>query len=106
MRINCLRIFAVLSILFTSACDQADTSADRAAVEVATSPPAAVQQGDGFVDNAQCLQCHQEQAEAWAGSHHDLAMGVATADSVLGDFNKAEFTHAGVTTRFRVEGER
>ena len=106
MRINCLRILAVLPILFTSACDQVDTPAGSAAVKLAAPHPAAVQQGDGFADNAQCLQCHQQQAEAWAGSHHDLAMAVANADSVLGDFNAAEFTHAGVTTRFRVEGER
>jgi len=103
MRINCLRIFAVLSILFTSACDQADTPAGGAAVELAAPLPAAVQQGDGFADNAQCLQCHQQQAEAWAGSHHDLAMAVANADSVLGDFNAAESTLFIRATKFYKE---
>ena len=37
---------------------------------------------------------------AWRGSQHDLAMQEATAETVLGDFDDASFTHGGVTSRF------
>jgi len=36
----------------------------------------------------------------WTGSHHDLAMQPATAESVLGNFDDASLTHFGVTTSF------
>ena len=56
--------------------------------------------GKGFVDSAVCAECHAAEAEAWKGSHHDLAMQVANEQSVLGDFNNVEFTHDGEVTRF------
>src|SRR5262245_58180489 len=31
-----------------------------------------------FVGRQSCVQCHQSQHSAWEGSHHDLAMDVAT----------------------------
>ena len=37
---------------------------------------------------------------AWRSSQHALAMQEATAETVLGDFDDASFTHAGVTSRF------
>lgn len=60
----------------------------------------------GYVGSDSCRSCHNEQYQAWQGSHHDLAMQPATADSVLGDFDNARFTHRGVTTTFRREGEQ
>lgn len=105
MRLYCLRLLAVLPLFIISACEQADTLAEGTASGAAP-PPVVVEKGDGFADNARCLQCHREQAEAWAGSHHDLAMAPANTDTVLGDFNGSEFTHGGVTTRFRVEDGR
>jgi predicted CXXCH cytochrome family protein len=53
-----------------------------------------------YVDEAGCAACHAAQAKAWTGSDHRLAMQSAREESVLGDFNDARFTHAGVTTRF------
>jgi tetratricopeptide (TPR) repeat protein len=53
-----------------------------------------------FVGSAECRECHEPEYESWTGSHHDLAMDVATDDSVLGDFDGAEFTLFGVTSRF------
>lgn len=47
-----------------------------------------------------CAHCHAEQHLDWQGSHHDLAMQVATPDSVLGDFDHARFEYAGVTSEF------
>ncbi len=38
--------------------------------------------------------------EVWTGSHHDLAMQPATAETVLGDFGDVTYTHFDVTSRF------
>lgn len=53
-----------------------------------------------YVGSEHCMGCHTEQYEAWQGSHHDWAMKVASPDSVLGNFNDATYTHAGVTSTF------
>ncbi|MCZ6785869.1 MAG: tetratricopeptide repeat protein [Planctomycetota bacterium] len=53
-----------------------------------------------FVPRASCVACHQKQYDEWVGSHHDLAMDVATAETVLADFNDTTFDHYGVTSRF------
>jgi Flp pilus assembly protein TadD len=47
-----------------------------------------------------CTRCHEEETRLWRGSHHDLAMQEATEATVLGDFENAEFTYNGVTSRF------
>jgi tetratricopeptide (TPR) repeat protein len=47
-----------------------------------------------------CRDCHQNEYDKWQGSHHQLAMAVASDETVLGDFADAEFDHLGVTTRF------
>ncbi|MDJ0852718.1 MAG: tetratricopeptide repeat protein [Myxococcota bacterium] len=53
-----------------------------------------------YVGGEVCAACHAAEAEAWRGSHHDLAMQEARPDTVLGDFDGAELTHFGVTTTF------
>jgi hypothetical protein len=53
-----------------------------------------------------CAECHRAEADAWRGSHHDLAMQPAGSATVLGDFRGASLTHFGVTTRFERKGER
>ena len=53
-----------------------------------------------YVDKAQCLECHADQAQRWQQSHHAMAMAVPSARSVRGDFDGTAFTHAGVTSRF------
>jgi len=55
---------------------------------------------------ATCVSCHAAEGEAWRGSHHDLAMQVASDETVLGDFNDASFSHFGVTTRFYRRGDQ
>ena len=62
--------------------------------------------GDGVSDKAVfvgrdvCRPCHEQASAAWQGSDHDLAMDVATDETVLGDFNDAAFVSKGRTTRF------
>jgi predicted CXXCH cytochrome family protein len=53
-----------------------------------------------YVGAATCATCHEAETAAWQGSHHDLAMDTATETTVLGDFDDASFTWAGVTSRF------
>ena len=40
-----------------------------------------------FVGREKCISCHKAEFDKWQGSHHDLAMDVATDETVLGDFN-------------------
>ncbi|MDP5065291.1 MAG: cytochrome c family protein, partial [Haliea sp.] len=63
------------------------------------------QASSDFVGGASCVSCHGEQHELWQGSHHDLAMETPGAESVLGDFNGATFTHRDVTTTFFRKGD-
>lgn len=58
-----------------------------------------------FVGTAMCAECHAAETDAWRGSHHDLAMQEATGETVLGDFDGATYSYAGVTsTFFRADG--
>ena len=58
-----------------------------------------------FTGSEACKSCHATEFANWEGSHHDLAMQLPTADTVLGDFNDATFTYNGTTTRFFREGD-
>ena len=53
-----------------------------------------------YVGSEACAGCHDSEAKAWRGSHHQLAMDHATERSVLGDFSGATFEHFGVKSRF------
>jgi predicted CXXCH cytochrome family protein len=58
-----------------------------------------------YLGRDRCARCHEQQFQRWTGSHHDLAMDMATPETVLGDFDDQEFTHFGTTSRmFRQEG--
>ena len=59
-----------------------------------------------YVGRASCISCHQTQATHFAESHHDLAMDHASPDTVLGDFDNAELTHLGVTSRMFRHGDQ
>lgn len=59
-----------------------------------------------YVGRDACITCHQEQAVAYAGSHHDLAMDLATDRSVLGNFDDATLEHDGLVSRMFRDGDR
>lgn len=68
-----------------------------------TSTPASsgpVTKRSTFVGVGQCKSCHSKEFESWKGSHHDLAMQEATDQTVLGDFNHAQFESFGHVTTF------
>ncbi|MBV4484813.1 tetratricopeptide repeat protein [Pseudomonas sp. SWRI153] len=58
-----------------------------------------------MVDEQQCQGCHSEQVKDWQGSHHQLAMQPANAQTTLGDFNNVTFKSENETTRFTRKGE-
>ena len=72
-------------------------------VQAAPAPPAQKSDPD-WGGSTSCGRCHEPQYEAWRGSHHDLAMQVASEATVLGNFDDSQFTYAGLTTRFYREG--
>ena len=53
-----------------------------------------------FVGSQTCADCHTSEYEDWRDSHHDLAMQVADAETVLGDFNATSIEYFGETTEF------
>ena len=52
-----------------------------------------------FVGRESCIECHQKEYDSWKGSDHDMAMDTATEETVLGDFNNAEFERNGFVSR-------
>jgi predicted CXXCH cytochrome family protein len=53
-----------------------------------------------YVGAPACAECHASENAAWRESQHELAMQEANEKSVLGDFIDAQFTYAGITSRF------
>jgi tetratricopeptide (TPR) repeat protein len=87
------RLFLYGCMLFVSACDPAPTS------NIATEP--AVSAARTYVGSGACSNCHQAQLSDWIGSHHDLAMQVADADTVVGNFSNTSFEYFDTKTSFR-----
>ncbi len=61
--------------------------------------------GPVFVGSEQCAGCHTTQYDDWTRSHHAHAMSVATADTVLGNFDNQTFVYADKVTRFYKKGD-
>ncbi|OLQ84355.1 deca-heme c-type cytochrome [Vibrio ponticus] len=62
-------------------------------------------QANQYVGSEVCRDCHQEQAEAWQGSHHDMAMKHADPLSVRGDFADATVKFKNQDNRFFMRGD-
>lgn len=59
-----------------------------------------------FVGRDTCITCHQREGDLWKGSHHDLAMDLATPETVLADFDDATLEYHGIQARmFRKDGK-
>ena len=53
-----------------------------------------------YVGSKACVSCHEKEAGEWQKSQHHDAMAVAGEQTVLGNFNNAKFTYAGLTATF------
>ncbi len=101
----------VLAVFLLTGCAESD-GPPRAAEPAPTPSPSpspvlvATTEATVFVGGKVCAECHMDEVRAWSGSDHDLAMQVATDETVLGDFDDASFRDAGTTTSFRrTEGD-
>lgn len=59
-----------------------------------------------YVGGQTCIACHQTQHDKWHGSDHDLAMQLATPDTVLGDFDDQSFDYRGTVSKLFHEGDK
>ena len=66
----------------------------------ATAPTAVSIIAAKYVGTATCKSCHEAAYNAWRGSQHERAMQDANEHSVLGNFDNAKFTYAGITSTF------
>ena len=58
-----------------------------------------------YAGTQSCKECHEKEVAAWLESHHYMAQLEPTADTVLGDFEDAAFSHEGVESRFTRRGD-
>jgi len=59
-----------------------------------------------YVGRDSCVDCHQDQAKLFHGSDHDLAMDIATDQTVLADFDDQSIEHFGIQSRMFRDGKR
>ncbi|SFI30219.1 multiheme c-type cytochrome [Albimonas pacifica] len=57
----------------------------------------------GYVGSQSCAGCHRAEAEAWTGSHHDLAWTLPEEGRALGDFSGVEHDENGLAARFTTD---
>ena len=53
-----------------------------------------------FAGGKSCIECHQKEYRLWKGSDHERAMAVASDSSVAGNFNNAELSFNGKSSKF------
>ena len=89
------RVALLCAFVLLSACSE--PASDNTPETVPEPLPAAT-----YVGREACIDCHAEQSKAWLGSHHDLAMQQANAQTVLGDFEDALYEKDGIKSLFFV----
>ncbi|WP_444930807.1 multiheme c-type cytochrome [Microbulbifer sp. SSSA002] len=90
------RLQIVLICLALMACNEQKPVDAQSQGRQSETPPVKA----AYVGSVQCAACHKGQADAWQGSHHQLAMQVADSNSVLGDFSGVTFEHRGQKSLF------
>ncbi len=53
-----------------------------------------------YLSSQACIDCHEEQFDAWSESHHSWAWRKPTAENVLADFKHTQFEYAGFSYEF------
>ena len=79
-------VFTSLAVLAFS------TFGDLRAQEITAQPD--------FAGTKVCRDCHEQEYQAWSGSHHDWALKHPTPETVLGNFDEAVFEGGDVRMRF------
>lgn len=81
--------------LFTLTLSLVLVACSRQAPEPTQPPPQPT-----FIGSEQCSSCHLTEANQWQGSHHQLAMQVASSNTVLGDFSGQTLVYFETETSF------
>ena len=87
-------------------CEGKDSSQDPSSQKPVPASISVPTQKPKHVGSTECRQCHQEQYQEWASSHHHGAMQVASPETVLGDFNDRTFKYFGVRSTFYTKEEK
>ena len=93
-------VTALLILLIVISCkrgDSADTQEDTI-----TNP----RQTAEYSGRESCKECHEKEYNLFQGSDHDMAMDVASAETMLGNFNDVTFTNFGITSRFFMSDDK
>ncbi|WOX05154.1 tetratricopeptide repeat protein [Microbulbifer pacificus] len=53
-----------------------------------------------------CAGCHASEFQSWQKSHHDMAMKLPTPETVVGNFDNAEFDYFGTVSHFFKRGDK
>jgi tetratricopeptide (TPR) repeat protein len=93
-------LVALVSLLATSCSEAQSKNASEDVIQQTGQVSTYLPGTPEYVGRKTCQSCHAEEDALWQGSHHDLAMEEATAETVLGDFNDASFTIDGRTSTF------
>ena len=86
------------SLVLLSACSEPNSAGQEAATAPAPAPAAQAKAAATYLGSEACADCHETAYQQWQNSHHDLALQVADAETMLAD-QDAEF--AG--TRIKAE---
>ena len=92
----------VLAVLSGQGCNQdaGEAVQPEAVIPANQSMPAATTADLAYVGRQVCGECHLKETALYNGSHHDLAMQEASAETVLGDFNQAAFRYFAISSSF------
>jgi len=82
---NILFVAAVWALLLFYGCNSNTNS-----IDVSTA---------SFTGREGCIKCHEKEYNLYKGSDHDMAMDTAVDETVLGNFDNAEFTRNGFTSK-------
>ncbi|MEL7187826.1 MAG: cytochrome c3 family protein, partial [Pseudomonadota bacterium] len=92
------RVFLFLFLAGLHACGEAPQ-------ESRVAPDVALAQAE-FVGSDACADCHEREYRDWQGSHHQLAMQDASADTILANFDDTSIEYFGATSRMYRDGDR
>ena len=97
-----LALLALAAVIFflASADKPRPPSAETLLLPMAAAEAAVPVTQATYVGATVCKSCHEPEFKAWSGSHHDLAMQVASDATVLGNFANAKFRANGIESSF------
>jgi len=53
-----------------------------------------------YIGDKTCIACHTKEVKEWKGSDHEMAMTIASDETVKADFNNTTFNYNGIVSTF------